>query len=142
MEEAQIYAPALRDFVSNGGRYIGFCLGAYMAGHDPGFSLIPKEDDVSQEIEEPGSQVDDEDDTIIQIDWSFSTGKKEGTTERKRWAYFQDGPTFTLSEHSPATVLARYSSTGDVAAMLNQFGKGWVANVGPHPEADKAWCKS
>jgi len=112
-----------------------------MAGHDPGFSLIPKDDDVSQEIEEPGSQVDDEDDTIVQVDWSFSAGKKQGTTERKRWVYFQDGPMFTLSDHSPTTVLARYSSNGDVAAMLNRYGKGWVANVGPHPEADKAWCK-
>lgn len=139
--EAQAWAPALRDFISHGGRYVGFCLGAYLAGHDPGYSLIPQGDDVSQEIEEPGSQVDDEDDTIIQVDWTFATGKKAGKTEAKRWLYFQDGPMFELAEGSKAKVLGRYSSTGDVAAMLNGFGKGWVGNVGPHPEADKAWCE-
>jgi glutamine amidotransferase-like uncharacterized protein len=141
MEEAKEYAPALRSFVENGGRYVGFCLGAYMAGHDPGYGLIPAGDQVAQEIEEPGAQVGGEEDTIIQVDWSFSTGKKEGKTERERWLYFQDGPVFTVAENSPAKVMARYSKTGGVAAVLNGFGKGWVANVGPHPEADRAWCE-
>lgn len=112
-----------------------------MAGHDPGYSLIPAGDDVSDEIDEPNAQAKDDDDTIIQVDWTFSTGKKAGTTEKKRWVYFQDGPVFTLADDSPAKVLARYSSNGDVAALLNQFGKGWVANVGPHPEANQDWCK-
>jgi glutamine amidotransferase-like uncharacterized protein len=142
MEEANAYAPALRSFVENGGRYVGFCLGAYMAGHDPGFGLIPAGDEVAQEIEEPGAQVGGEEDTIIQVDWSFSTGKKEGKTERERWLYFQDGPVFSLAQGSTARVLARYSRTGGVAAVINGFGKGWVANVGPHPEADRAWCKT
>lgn len=141
MEEAKPYVSAVRDFVSNGGCYIGFCLGGYMAGHDPGYSLIPAGDDVSDEIDEPNAQVKDDDDTIIQVDWTFSTGKKAGTPEKKRWVYFQDGPVFTLGDHSPAKVLARYSSNGDVAALLNPFGKGWVANVGPHPEANQDWCK-
>lgn len=141
MDEAKPYIGAVRDFVSNGGRYIGFCLGAYMSGHDPGFSLIPAGDDVSDEIDEPGSQVKNDNDTIIQVDWTFSTGKKAGTTEKKRWVYFQDGAVFTLGDDSPAKVLATYSSDGNVAAMLNQFGKGWVANVGPHPEANQDWCK-
>lgn len=48
---------------------------------------------------------------------------------------------FEVAEESETRVLGRYSSTGDVAAVLNGFGKGWVGNVGPHPEADKAWCK-
>lgn len=113
-----------------------------MAGHDPGFGLIPPNDNVAQEIEAPGSQVDDEDDTIIQVDWTFSTGKKKGKTERKRWLYFQDGAALMLAEGSEARVLARYERTGDVAALVCGFGKGWVGCVGPHPEADQAWCKS
>ena len=52
--------------MANGGRYLGFCLGGYLAGHDPGYSLLSPDDDAVQEIEEPGSQVRDEDDTIIQ----------------------------------------------------------------------------
>ena len=38
-------------------------------------------------------------------------------------------------------VLGNYASNGDVAATLNKFGKGIVANTGPHPEADITWCK-
>jgi hypothetical protein len=92
------------------------------------------------EIEEPGSQVQDEDDTIIQVDWEFSTGTKKGEKARGRWMYFQDGVALTLGKESPAVVLGRYSSTGDVAAFLSPFGRGWVGCVGPHPEADQSWC--
>jgi len=139
-EEAEPYAADMRDFVARGGWYLGFCLGAFLAGPDTGFGLIPEGDKAAREIERPNAQVDDIDDTVIQVDWTFSTGKKQGTTERERWLYFQDGAAFVLSDHSPTTVLARYSQNGDVASALNAFGQGWVANVGPHPEADQSWC--
>lgn len=139
-EEAEPYAADMRDFVARGGWYLGFCLGAFLAGPDTGFGLIPEGDKAAREIERPNAQVDDIDDTVIQVDWTFSTGKKQGTTERERWLYFQDGAAFVLSDHSPTTVLARYSQNGDVASTLNAFGQGWVANVGPHPEADQSWC--
>ena len=139
-EEAEPYAADMRDFVARGGWYLGFCLGAFLAGPDTGFGLIPEGDKAAKEIERPNAQVDDMEDTVIQVDWTFSTGKKQGTTERERWLYFQDGAAFVLSDHSPTTVLARYSQNGDVASTLNAFGQGWVANVGPHPEADQTWC--
>lgn len=139
-EEAEPYAADMRDFVARGGWYLGFCLGAFLAGPDTGFDLIPEGDKAAREIERPNAQVDDIDDTVIQVDWTFSAGKKQGTTERERWLYFQDGAAFVLSDHSPTTVLARYSQNGDVASALNAFGQGWVANVGPHPEADQSWC--
>lgn len=139
-EEAEPYAADMRDFVARGGWYLGFCLGAFLAGPDTGFGLIPEGDKAAREIERPNAQVDDMEDTVIQVDWTFSTGKKQGTTERERWLYFQDGAAFILSDHSPTTVLARYSQNGDVASALNAFGQGWVANVGPHPEADQSWC--
>jgi hypothetical protein len=139
-EEAEPYAADMRDFVARGGWYLGFCLGAFLAGPDTGFGLIPEGDKAAREIERPNAQVDDMEDTVIQVDWTFSTGKKQGTTERERWLYFQDGAAFILSDHSPTTVLARYSQNGDVASTLNAFGQGWVANVGPHPEADQSWC--
>ena len=94
-----------------------------------------------REITQKGAQVDDEDDTTIETDWTFSTGDKRGKTEARRWLYFQDGAAFRLSSKSPAKVLGRYSKNGDVAAILSPFGEGWVANVGPHPEADQTWCK-
>ena len=39
-------------------------------------------------------------------------------------------------------ILGRYSGSGDIAASLTPFGKGWVGAVGPHPEADRTWCRS
>lgn len=139
--EAKKYARAVRDFVSGGGRYLGFCLGAYLAGSDPGFDLIPDGDEVLNEIEQPGAAVTNINDTVIEVDWTFSTGSKAGETKKNRWLYFQDGAGFELAQGSRAKVLGRYSSNGDVAAILNSYGKGWVANVGPHPEADESWCK-
>lgn len=135
------YKPVIRDFVQNGGRYLGFCLGAYLAGHDPGFDLLSSQDDADEEVSQPGAQVDDEEDTVIQVDWTFASGPKKGKTDHKRWLYFQDGASFKLSKTSSATILGRYSSNGDPAAILTTFGEGWVGLVGPHPEADQDWCE-
>ncbi|KXT12879.1 hypothetical protein AC579_5394 [Pseudocercospora musae] len=129
------YNSTIRDFVQNGGRYLGFCLGAYLAGYSPGFSLLNKGDDTNSELERKGSQVTNESDTIIQVDWTFASGK----TVKKRWVYFQDGAVMVLEKNSDAKILGRYSSNGDPAATLNQFGQGWVGVVGPHPEANKKW---
>lgn len=140
-EEAEPYAPAVRDFVAGGGNYLGFCIGAFLAGSSPGYDLLPQGDEIVSEVDQCDAEVDDERDTTIKVDWTFSTGSKRGTTEKKRWIYFQDGTAFRLARNSPAKVLGRYSSNGDVAATLSPFGKGWVANIGPHPEADQSWCK-
>lgn len=135
------YRPVIRNFVRNGGRYLGFCLGAYLAGHDPGFDLLSSNDDADEETSQPGSQVKGDEDTVVQVDWTFSSEPKKGQTDLKRWLYFQDGATFDLSKKSKAKVLGRYSSNGDTAATLSTFGKGWVGLIGPHPEADESWCK-
>ncbi|CZT22199.1 uncharacterized protein RCC_08068 [Ramularia collo-cygni] len=136
--EARPYASDVRTWVANGGRYLGVCLGAFLAGHDSGFGLIPKGDRIQQEITRPNPPIDDGSDIVTQIDWTFQTGRKKGKTER-HWAYFQDGTTFIRSSNSPAKVLGKYVSNGDVASVLNSYGKGWVANIGVHPEADQSW---
>ena len=120
---------------------MGFCLGAFLAGPTSGFGLLSKGDDVAREIKQTNAQIDDGRNAVIEVDWRFSTGPKRGTTEDNRWLFFQDGAAFLLSSDTTATVLANYSSNGDVAATINPYGKGWVANVGPHPEADQSWCK-
>jgi hypothetical protein len=140
-EEAKPYASAVRNFVASGGNYLGFCLGAFLIGSSPGFGLLPLGVNVVREIRQDGAEIDDDSNAIIKIDWASSTGPKRGTTEHHRRLFFQDGAAFTLANHSPATVLGRYSSNNDVAAMLSPFGKGWVADIGPHPEADQSWCK-
>lgn len=140
-KEVQQYAKPIQDFVSNGGRYMGFCVGAYLAGRGPGFSLVPQGDDVDEEIAQPGAQVNTTDDTIINVDWTFSTGDAAGRMQQKRWLYFQDGAVMTIAQSPTSKVLARYSSNNDIAAALTAYGSSWVGLVGPHPEATQDWCK-
>ncbi|MGC9667872.1 BPL-N domain-containing protein [Planosporangium sp. 12N6] len=123
------YADDIRDFVRGGGHYLGFCLGAYLAGATPGFALLPG--DVDQYISSPGASVHDEDDTVVGVRWRG----------RARQMYFQDGPTFRLRPGAPATVLATYDN-GTPAAVVATYGSGRVGVVGPHPEADRSWYTS
>ncbi|MGW5127586.1 BPL-N domain-containing protein [Streptomyces sp. NPDC004069] len=116
----------IRDFVRDGGRYLGFCLGGYLAGATPGFGLLPG--DTDQYISSPGATVHDESDTLVTVAWRG----------RARTVFFQDGPLFVLDEHAEATVLATYDN-GAPAALATRFGRGRVAVTGPHPEATTAW---
>ncbi|MGV9246165.1 BPL-N domain-containing protein [Streptomyces sp. NPDC003710] len=119
---------AIRDFVQGGGRYLGFCLGGYLAGTTPGFGLLPG--DTDQYISSPGSSVHDESNTLVGVVWRG----------RPRTVFFQDGPYFVLDEDKGAdtTVLATYDN-GTPAAVVSRFGAGRVGVTGPHPEATDDW---
>lgn len=143
-DDMKDYRNPIRDFVSAGGHYLGFCLGAYLAGHSPGFGLLPGDADTDSEIDQKGAQVKNDKDTIIEVNWTFTDGHEE----KNRWLYFQEGSMIRdldkakMRESSRyGRVLATYSKSGDVAACVTPFGKGWVGLVGPHPEATKDWCK-
>ena len=133
----------VRDFISSGGLYLGTCLGAYFAG-TPGFDLLGPHRNTNEESTQPGSQVNTRINTVIQVDWNFASGKLAGTTEKNRWLFFQDGA--VIAPHRGvvpnATILATYSRTGDLAALVKGFGKGRIGIAGPHPEARRGWCKS
>jgi hypothetical protein len=81
------YTTAIQDYVKGGGRYAGFCMGAFLAGaeKDAFFGLLPHGSYVSGERFRPNAQVKDTKDTIILTDWTFHTGKKKATTEKGRW---------------------------------------------------------
>ena len=117
--------PAIRKFVKNGGRFIGVCMGGYLAGKDE-FGLFPVK--AREYINEPGASTTSASDTVIPITWR---GKV-------RQMYFQDGPSFILTPRaSDVTVLATYSN-GEVAAAVARYREGKVAVSGPHPEADQS----
>jgi glutamine amidotransferase-like uncharacterized protein len=116
----------IRDYVASGGRYLGFCLGGYLAGATPGFGLLPG--DTDRYIDLPGASVGHDGDAIVPVLWR----------ERSRSMYFQDGPHFLLDSQDGVQILARYTN-GAVAALVAPFGRGRVAVVGPHPEATVDW---
>ena len=121
------YRSAIRGFVAAGGRYLGFCLGGYLAGATPGFGLLPG--DTDQYIATRNATVTSTRDTLVQVHWRG----------RPRHLYFQDGPAFLLRPDAPGvTVLARYPNN-EVAAVTAPFSRGVVGVVGPHPEATVDW---
>ncbi|KAL3588213.1 hypothetical protein FPOAC2_14112 [Fusarium poae] len=136
-EELEKHAKTIRDFVHGGGRYMGFCLGAYLAGKSS-LKLLPRGIDVKSEILRDNAQVDNDIDTTIQVDWKFNATASSPKTEN-RWMYFQEGVTLLGFQKSDPRVIGRYTSNKDVAASVTPYGKGFVGLVGPHPEADESW---
>jgi glutamine amidotransferase-like uncharacterized protein len=117
----------IKSFVNSGGRYLGICMGGYLAGATPGFHLLPG--DTDQFIASQGASVRTKADTIVKVNWR----------NQPRWMYFQDGPYFILNARATGvTVLATYTN-GKIAALVTPYGKGRVGVVGPHPEADARW---
>lgn len=119
-------AEVIRDWVRGGGSYLGLCFGAYLAGREPGFDLLPG--DTKGYAGSPGATVPDASDTVVAVDWRG----------RRRHLYFQDGPAFELDHGADATVLATYTD-GQAAVVVAPYGKGRVGVSGPHPEAESAW---
>ncbi|MGW1162505.1 BPL-N domain-containing protein [Streptomyces sp. NPDC002513] len=119
---------AIRDFVEGGGRYLGFCLGGYLAGATPGFGLLPG--DTDQYISSPGCSVHNQSNTLVGVVWRG----------RPRTVFFQDGPYFVLDRDAGADpeVLATYDN-GTPAVVVSRFGAGRVGVTGPHPEATEDW---
>jgi glutamine amidotransferase-like uncharacterized protein len=136
------FSPALvRDYVRAGGRYLGICMGGYLAGStgaNGGLRLLPG--DSAGYVGSPGAGVPTTADTLVRMIWLG------GRRPRLRTMYFQDGPYFQLSDPRTdpqaraAVVLARYRSAGHpIAIMIVPYGRGRVAVSGPHPEATPGW---
>jgi hypothetical protein len=118
---------AIRSYVRGGGRYLGYCLGGYLAGATPGFGLLPG--DTDQYTAAPGATVEGERETLVEVEWRGRT----------RTLYFQDGPYFAVDEESPGTTVLAVYPNGSPAALVTRFGAGRVGVVGPHPEATDTW---
>ncbi len=117
------YAPAIANYVNSGGRYLGICMGAFLAGTVNGFGLWPGE--IEEYSGMPNADIHTDADVLVPVRWGG----------RDRQMYFQGGPYFT----APAsTVLARYTNDA-IAAFVAPSGRGRIALVGPHPEAPQSW---
>jgi glutamine amidotransferase-like uncharacterized protein len=118
----------VRNYVDGGGRYLGFCLGAYLAGESPGFGLLPG--DTDQYVGGDDAVLDTEDDALVDVDWRG----------HRRTVFAQDPAVLVLDGRAGADteVLARYPD-GPAAALVAPYGEGRVGVVGPHPEATSDW---
>lgn len=123
------FASELRNWIRKGGRYVGFCMGGFLAGSDPGFSLLPG--DSGEYISSTGATVHSDEDAIVTVRWGGS----------ERAIYFQGGPCFSVPRGDGVSILGTYSN-GLVAALVAPFGSGRVGVTGPHPEAPASWYRS
>ncbi|MGY2041365.1 BPL-N domain-containing protein [Pseudomonas pergaminensis] len=120
---------AIRGYVANGGRYLGLCMGAYLAD-DSNLGLIPQ--DLDAEAGRPGFEVPGIADAAVQVTW-------EGKPDH---VFFQDGPYFPKADPAaPYKTIATYRN-GDVAAARYTYQKGVVVLSGPHPEAGREWFEN
>jgi glutamine amidotransferase-like uncharacterized protein len=132
-QSVRAYAGPIRDCVHRGGRYLGICMGGYLAGSRPGYNLLAGNcDDYTQTH---GAEVRDARDAVITVRWPAAHQPPI------RRIYYQDGPYFWLDNHASARVLARYTN-GLIAAMVVPFGDGTVGVSGPHPEANRSWYRA
>ena len=124
------HAHEIRSYVASGGRYLGFCMGGYLAGRTPGFQLLPG--DTDQFIASRGASVRTEADTIVNVHWR----------EQPRSMYFQDGPYFLLDHGATGVIVLATYTNGKIAALVAPYGKGQVGVSGPHPEATAEWYEA
>ncbi len=122
----------LRKFVADGGGYVGFCAGAFIASA----GIRKAKGDVLKPVETfqlipllttlyPEKRAEA---VIYPIDWL-------GT---ERYLYWEGGPYFEIEKQETVEVIARYSS-GEPVTVRNTYGKGRVFVTGLHPEAPESW---
>lgn len=117
----------IRRYVRGGGHYLGFCMGAYLAGSQPGAGLLLP-GNTGQYIRTPGASVSTPRNAVIPVRW--------GKARRRHFA--QDPAYIVPSRVAGERVLSRFTN-GRVNALVRPYGRGAVGVVGTHPEATRSW---
>jgi glutamine amidotransferase-like uncharacterized protein len=112
---------AVAEYVDNGGRYLGICMGAYWAGSHY-FDLLDGVEPV-QYIKRPNSDIKRSYSTVAPVSW-------DGVDER---IFFYDGCAL-IGDPNKFDTVATYAN-GDAAAII----QGRIGLIGPHPESLKYW---
>ena len=112
---------AVADFVTNGGAYLGICMGAYWAGSQ-WFDILDSVD-TTQYITQPGTDIKRSYGTVAPVYWN----------NQKENMFFYDGCAFVGDETKFKTV-ARYANANPMAIIQNRIGL-----IGCHPESMDFW---
>jgi len=114
-------ANMIADYVSNGGRYLGICMGAYWAGSHY-FDILEGIDAV-QYIKRPDTSIKRSFGTVTPVIWN---GKPQSM-------YFYDGCAL-VGDLSNTKVIATYQNGDAMAVIQNRIGL-----IGCHPESERSW---
>jgi glutamine amidotransferase-like uncharacterized protein len=121
----------IRNFIWNGGGYVGFCAGAFLAdktvddnGRVEGLGIIP----------------------VITFDEPIDSNNGMGAMTWINWngilrhLFFNGGAGFDVDENNlNVSIIGRFSDDGSVSTIQSHFGRGNVVVTGAHPEATFAW---
>jgi hypothetical protein len=132
---AESMGPALlnqiREFVGNGGGYVGFCAGAFLSTQligtsgATGYGISPGETEV-----------------YIDSNKDHRMLKMKTTTAGERYMLYAGGPYFHITDDQLKAVQGEVTAwypDGKVAGIHAHYGKGKVAVIGTHPEAGWVW---
>jgi glutamine amidotransferase-like uncharacterized protein len=114
----------IRDFVNQGGGYLGICMGAYWAGSEY-FDLLSDVDAV-QYLTRPGTDTKRPHAKNIDVTWK----------DKPMNMFWYDGCALIGDETKFETV-ARYANGDPMAILQNNIGL-----IGCHPESEKHWYDS
>jgi glutamine amidotransferase-like uncharacterized protein len=114
----------IKEFVQNGGRYLGICMGAYWAGSEY-FNMVEGVDAV-QYITRPGTDTHRPHAKNLPVVWN----------NQPEQMFFYDGCALVGDESKFQTV-ARYMNGDPMAVIQNRIGL-----IGCHPESERHWYES
>ena len=111
----------VRQFVANGGRYLGICMGAYWAGSH--YLNVLQDVDAVQYLKRPGADTRRPHAKHMSITW-------RGQPDHMFW---YDGCAL-IGDNSKFEIVATYSNGDAMAIIQNRIGL-----IGCHPEAQQFW---
>ena len=116
---------AIADFVSDGGKYLGICMGQYWAGSN--YFDILEGIEVTQYIKRPTAEIKRSYGTVAEITYESDFSKDH--------MFFYDGGVILDTDiHSTYQVQARYKNGNPMALIQKNVGI-----IGCHPESEKFW---
>jgi glutamine amidotransferase-like uncharacterized protein len=120
----------VRNFVRNGGGYVGFCAGAFIATEEIGTSGVRGLGVI------PGK-------TIVYEALGYPTIETMRIGKSSRQIYWEGGPYFILDDRDLETSEIRgyYQRTEQPSFVRASFGQGRSYVTGAHPEAPQSWRK-
>ena len=141
----------IRNFVKNGGGYLGICAGSYFAVDKVEWGGVTYDDESGYDLDLfPGTGVGDIKKVSdyyagkwIMYTFNFET-ENSILSGYKTVPYSEDiiylgGPYFSADtgSESKVTVLATFADNGQPGIVAFQYGSGKVVLFGPHPEIDE-----
>lgn len=132
----------IRDFIKNGGAYIGICGGAYFAGE----KVIWRGQQLSMTPLGlfPGTAKGPIDEIIPYPDYGMckitivdSTHAITQSEPDSLWVLYYWGPVLLPDQDAAVTILGRYADYAEPAMLAFDYGEGRVFIIGTHPEIEE-----